>query len=67
MKFIKITELVQGSKWIRYIAVDKIMRIGGANDGALIVMLDKVSIFTEETPEQILELIRKAGAAHEQN
>ncbi|EHD5018747.1 hypothetical protein JRB95_001374 [Listeria monocytogenes] len=61
MKFIKITQLEGSSKWICYISVDKIIRIGGANDGALIDMQDKVFIFTEETPEQILELIEKAG------
>lgn len=65
MKFIKVTEIVRGGTGICYIAVDKIIRIMGANSGALIDMRDKVDIFTEESPERILELIEKVGADDE--
>ncbi|EAF6697325.1 hypothetical protein AUQ54_01735 [Listeria monocytogenes] len=66
MKFIKIHG-VAGERIGPYsISVDKIIVISQANRGALVEMENKFFFFTEETPEQIFELIKKAGAAHEQ-
>ncbi|WP_270992980.1 hypothetical protein [Listeria seeligeri] len=62
MKFIEINGVAGERKGPYSISVDKIVSISQANRGALVEMEKPFFFFTEETPEQIFELIKKAGA-----
>lgn len=67
MKFIKVSAWLQGHRTTLYIAVDKIIDIMPIEGGSCISCIgQEYSLTTDETPEEIFELMEKAGAAHEQ-